>query len=244
MIKKHNVMKRLPYVLIIMYFGLLNYCSSQNSSATKYEYLVYLPNDYQQEGLKSYPVIFFLHGASLRGNNLEKINKYGIPKLIKEGKEFDFIIISPQCPSNLTWASEEWFLDTFADVKNNFRLDSSRVYLTGLSLGGEGTWYLSEKYPDLFAAIAPVCGRASAIKSIHKNIDKIANLPVWIFHGASDEVYPVKESDDIYKKLIKINRNVVYTRYPGLGHGATHDSAYRNDGFYNWFLSHTKPEIK
>lgn len=236
-------MKKYIFILTIISLLRVTYsCSSQTNPENKYEYLIYLPNGYEKEDLKSFPAIFFLHGASLRGNDLEMIKKYGIPKLIKEGKDFDFIIISPQCPSNLTWVSEEWFLKTFEDVKSKYRLDTNRVYLTGMSLGGEGTWYIAEKYPYLFAAIAPVCGRTSTIRSINKDVEKIANLPIWIFHGALDKVYPVRESDDIYNKLIKINENVIYTRYSDLGHGATHDTTYKNDDLYKWFLKHTKQQ--
>ncbi len=108
-----------------------------------------------------------------------------------------------------------------------------------MSLGSEGTWYIAEKYPDVFAAIAPVCGRSSNITSIKKDIDKISNLLVWLFHGEQDKTYAVTESDDIYKMLVKINKDVKYTRYPNLGHWATHDSTYKNDELYDWFLDHS-----
>jgi predicted peptidase len=172
-------------------------------------------------------------------DDINKIEKYGIPKFVKEGKDFNFIIISPQCPSGLTWVSENWFLKTFEEIKAKYRIDTNKVYLTGMSLGGEGTWYIAEKYPDVFAAIAPVCGRSSNIKSIKKDIDKISNLPVWLFHGEQDKTYAVTESDDIYKKLVKINKDVKYTRYPNLGHWETHDSTYKNDELYDWFLDHS-----
>lgn len=228
------------FLIFLVAAGVLYSCSPQTNQPTQYEYQVYLPDDYRNNDLKPYPVIFFLHGASLRGNDLEKINKYGLPKLIKEGCDFDFIIISPQCPPEMTWTSEDWFLKIFVDVKQKYRVDTNRVYLTGMSLGGEGTWYIAEKFPDLFAAIAPVCGRTSHIRSILKDVDKIAHLPVWIFHGVKDKVYPVNESDVIYEKLKRSNAHARYTRYPDLGHGATHDSTYRNEELYRWFLEHTK----
>ena len=202
--------------------------------------MTYFPYNYKSEELKNYPVIFFLHGASLRGDDINKIKKYGIPKLIDEGKDFDFIAISPQCPSGLTWASEDWFLKTFEDVKTRYHIDTNRVYLTGMSLGGEGTWYIAEKFPDIFAAVAPVCGRTSNIKSIIKDVHKLSQLPIWIFHGEKDKIYLVSESDEIYKVLIKINKDVKYTRYPDLGHGETHDTTYKNDELYHWFLEHKK----
>lgn len=224
---------------LIIIFVILFSCTSQSQPKKKYHYLTYLPTDYNDEELKNYPVLFFLHGASLRGNDINKIEKFGIPKLIKEGKDFDFIVISPQCPSGMTWASENWFLKTFEDVKTKYRIDTNKIYMTGMSYGGEGTLYIAEQFPEIFAAIAPVCSRTSYIKSINADIHKISNLPIWLFHGELDKTFAVTESDDIYKKLVKINKDVKYTRYPNLGHWATHDSTYKNDVLYNWFLEHT-----
>lgn len=235
-------MRKYSNILTLMSIVILFSCSSQSQSYKKYHYLTYLPTNYENEELKNYPVIFFLHGASLRGDDINKIEKYGIPKLIKDGKDFDFIVISPQCPLEMTWASENWFIKTFEDVKIKYRIDTNKVYLTGMSLGGEGTWYIAEKHPDFFAAIAPVCGRSSNIESIKKDIHKISNMPIWLFHGEQDKTYTVTESDDIYEKLVKINKDVKYTRYPNLGHWATHDSTYKNDELYNWFLEHSKKQ--
>ena len=204
----------------------------------RYAYLAYLPPDYQHDGQERWPVIIFLHGASLRGNNLEKVKKYGIPKLVSEGKAFEFVVISPQCPSNKDWSSDIWFPHIFEDIKKKFRIDTNRLYLTGLSMGGEGTWFIAEQYPERFAAIAPVCGRISQISSIERNVEKIAQMPIWIFHGVKDRVYSVEESDRIYQLLKDLNPKIRYTRYSELGHGATHDSTYRYSGLYEWFLTH------
>jgi predicted peptidase len=205
-----------------------------------YDYLSYLPSEYQNNENKKWPLVIFLHGASLRGNNLEKIKKYGIPKLINQGRKFDFIIISPQCPLYKDWSSDIWFPNTFDDIKNKFNIDTNRVYLTGLSMGGEGTWYISEEYSKIFAAIAPVCGRISHISSIKKNADKITKLPIWIFHGVKDRVYSVEESDEMYHLLKDLNPEIKYTRYLNLGHGATHDSTFRTTELYEWFLSNKR----
>lgn len=229
--------------MFLVFSFILFTCSCQDkqtASTVNYDYLTYLPSDYQEDEFKNWPLIIFLHGASLRGNDLQKLNKFGIPKLIKEGREFDFIIISPQCPANKDWTTENWFPATYNEIREKFRIDTNRVYLTGLSLGGEGTWYISEQYPDIFAAISPVCGRVSHIPSILKESEEISSLPIWIFHGALDKVYSVKESDKMYSLLKDLNPNIRYTRYPDLGHGATHDTTYKDPELYNWFLSHYK----
>jgi predicted peptidase len=107
-------------------------------------------------------------------------------------------------------------------------------------MGGEGTWYISEQYPKIFAAAVPVCGRISQISSIAKEADKIAQLPIWIFHGVKDRVYAIEESDRIYELLKEMNPRIKYTRYSNLGHWATHDSTYKISELYEWFLTHKR----
>lgn len=209
---------------------------NQSNDSADYNFLIYLPPDYHKNDTKKWPLIFFLHGASLRGNDLEKVKKFGIPKLISEGKEFEFIIISPQCPISKDWSSDNWFLPVYEEVKRDFKVDTNQVYLTGMSLGGEGTWYISQQHPNVFAAIAPVCGRTSHIMSIRNEAEKISSLPIWIFHGVKDEVYSVEESDIMFNLLKNHNPNCKYTRYPNFGHWKTHDTTYKNIELYNWFL--------
>jgi predicted peptidase len=228
------------FIFLLPGFLLISCNEDRIQKVVYYEYLSYLPQDYDKDENKHWPLIIFLHGASLRGTNLEKIKKYGIPKLISEGKEFEFVIISPQCPLYEDWSKDIWFPTLFEEIKKNFRIDTTRIYLTGLSMGGEGTWYISEQYPGSFAAIAPVCGRISELPSIEDDVELISQLPIWIFHGEKDRVYQVKESDEMYRLLKEINPRIKYTRYPDLGHGATHDTTYERPDLYEWFLSHKK----
>ena len=230
----------LPFVFSLILVITSSCMQDSPKSPVCYDYLSYLPPEYHNDESGAWPLIIFLHGASLRGNDPEKIKKYGIPKLIEEGKDFNFIVISPQCPLYKDWSTDNWFPCTYREILHNYRVDTSRIYLTGLSLGGEGTWYISQQHPEIFTAIAPVCGQSSKIKSIRKNIDKIGSLPVWIFHGAGDKVHPIQESDIMYELLKDVNPVVKYTRYPDLGHGATHDTAYKNPALYEWFLSFKK----
>ncbi len=239
--------KNLLKALLMFSIFIMFVCSCDEAPqrvAARYPYLTYLPSDYQHDEAKRWPLIIFLHGASLRGDNPEKIKKYGIPKLVREGWEFEFIIISPQCPLYKDWSSDIWFPAFFGDIRKKFRIDTNRVYLTGLSMGGEGTWYIAEQYANSFAAIAPVCGRVSHIPDIERDIEMIARIPVWIFHGAKDNVYPVEESDHMYQWLRELNPEIQYTRYPDLGHGATHDSTYKYKNLYAWFLAHERNLIE
>ncbi|MFC2083592.1 prolyl oligopeptidase family serine peptidase [Bacteroidota bacterium] len=227
-------------IISILFIFVLILCCNDNfgiQDTNRYDYLLYLPKSYSEDSLKNWPLIIFLHGASLRGNDLEKIKKFGIPNLIEQGKKFPFLIISPQLPTKKRWSTDNWLDTLFVEVTVKYRIDPDRIYLTGLSLGGEGTWHIAEKYSDKFAAIAPICGRTSYIPDIREEVNKIKHLPIWVFHGAKDRVIPIEESETMVKLLRKYNSNVKFTVYQDLGHGETHKKAYNDEELYIWFLS-------
>ncbi len=208
------------------------------------DYLLYLPKDYTKETKKTYPTILFLHGAGERGTNVNKVAVHGPPKLVKAGKDFPFIIISPQCPEGQVWSAETLnaLLD---DVEKTYRVDKTRVYLTGLSMGGYGTWSLGLGFPERFAALAPICGGGESITYILGSRDKVRGpilktMPIWVFHGAKDPVVPLTESERMVEMLKKGgNQNVKLTVYPE----AQHDSwtaTYDNPELFEWFLKHKR----
>jgi predicted peptidase len=195
------------------------------------KYLLYVPKDYTGE---PYPLLIFLHGAGERGEDLELVKKHGPPKLIEEGVELPFIVASPQLalgewwsPSTVTWLLE--------DIKERLSVDNDRVYLTGLSMGGYGTWETAIKYPELFAAIVPICGRGDPSMA-----ERIKDIPTWIFHGAKDPVVPEKHSAEMYKAL-KLYGNVDYTVYPDVVHNSW-TKTYKNDALYEWLLKQTETD--
>jgi predicted peptidase len=143
-------------------------------------YLLYLPKDYEKQA--SWPLVMFLHGAGERGDDLELVKVHGPPKLIKQGKEFPFIVISPQCPKDKWWEPVE-LTALLDDVIKKHKVDQDRIYITGLSMGGFGTWRLAAFIPKRIAAIAPICGGGDAI-----SVRAIKHIPTWAFHGAKDEV--------------------------------------------------------
>lgn len=196
------------------------------------DYLLYLPKDYEKEN-KKFPLMLFLHGAGERGNDLQKVAIHGPAKLIKNGKEFPFIIISPQCPEN-QW----WDIDALDVLLNNivkeYKVDEDRIYLTGLSMGGYGTWALALKYPHRFAAIAPICGAGNPVLA-----QTIRHLPTWVFHGAKDQVVPIKHSQDMVDALKEVGGNVQFTNYPDAGHDSWTET-YNNPELYEWFLKQRK----
>ena len=207
------------------------------------EYLLFLPEGYKEDKKKQWPLMLFLHGAGERGKDLAKVAVHGPPKLVKEKTDFPFILVSPQCPAGESW-SDDALLGLLDEVQKKYRVDQRRVYLTGLSMGGYGTWSLGLKYPERFAAIAPICGGGDFLPVLLPGQGKQAalkRLPVWAFHGAKDMLVPLSESERMVNALKKAgNENVKLTIYPE----AEHDSwteTYQNQELYDWMLRHQSP---
>ncbi len=201
-------------------------------------YLLYLPAGYK-EGKKKWPVIVFLHGAGERGDNLQLVKKHGPPKLIEKGKEFPFIIVSPQCPNDVWWPEQ---VDTLSglldDIEKKYRVDKDRIYLTGLSMGGFGSWSWSCAQPKRFAAIAPICGGGERYLA-----ERLKDVPVWVFHGAKDNVVPLRRSEEMVEALKKAGGEVNLTVYPEAGHDSW-TATYDNPELYDWFLKHSRGDGK
>jgi len=212
---------------------------NQNPKQVSYPYLPYLPKDYNSDTLKRWPLVIYLHGGSQRGTNLKKLYDSGIPDQIYRGREFPFIIISPLCPLHLRWSTDDWFETFFNEISDTYRIDTTRVYLTGLSLGGSGTWYIAEKYPEKFAAIAPISGPTSVMNYIEKNINKLIDMPIWAFHGKIDDVVSFEETERMVKKLEGKNRDLKFTVEPAVGHGIAW-MVYPGQELYDWFLKYEK----
>lgn len=204
-------------------------------------YLLFLPRDYQARGAKRWPLIFFLHGAGERGTNVWLVAKHGPPKIVKEKPDFPFIVVSPQCPEGQTWSNDA-LLALLEHVTRKYKVDDGRIYLTGLSMGGFGTWSLGLERPEKFAAIAPICGGGDTLKILLPDATRtraLKTLPVWVFHGAKDPVVNPDESKRMVEALKKIGNDVKFTVYPD----AAHDSwteAYNNPALYDWFLDHQR----
>lgn len=201
----------------------------------KFKYLLYLPEDYYQEKDKKWPTILFLHGAGERGDDINKVKLHGPPKILQKKKDFQFIVISPQCPPNAWW--DPFGLSLLLDeIQAKYRVDVDRVYLTGLSMGGFGTWDLATRQPGRFAAIAPICGGGNPVLA-----GVLKDVPAWVFHGDADPVVPVQRSDEMVEALKRVGGEVKYTRYPGVQHDSW-TASYENPELYKWFLEHKRVE--
>lgn len=200
------------------------------------DYLLSLPDGFHQEADKKWPLLVFLHGSGERGHDLEKVKVHGPPALIAQGRKFPFVVLSPQCPDSADWDVETLFA-LIKHIASRYRIDESMVYLTGLSMGGSATWDLAIAYPDYFAAIAPVCGKVN--RNYRHRAAGLKNLPVWVFHGAADDVVPVAESAAMVRALVKQGNNAGFTIYPLAGHDSWTET-YNNPELYDWFLSHKR----
>ncbi len=192
------------------------------------DYLLYLPQGYTSDTTTRWPVMLFLHGAGESGTDIEKVKVHGPPKLIAEGRQYPFIVVSPQAQRG--WRKEILF-DLLQSIFSDYRVDRDRVYLTGLSMGGFGTWDLAMEHPETFAAIVPICGGGDSSK-----VWTLRHMPVWCFHGAKDNIVPLSASQNMVDALKKYNPTVKFTVYPE----ATHDSwteTYANESVYEWLLA-------
>ena len=196
-------------------------------------YLISTPKDYSMSGNPS-PLLLFLHGAGERGNDLNLLKKWGPPKIIENGGELPFIVVSPQCPEGQFWNS--FLLKGLLDeVIENYNVDKSRIYLTGLSMGGYGTFDFAMSYPQYFAAVAPVCGGGNAALAF-----RMKNIPTWIFHGELDQAVPYERSVEMEQALKKLDAEPLFTTLDKGGHMDAWVYAYNEAGLWEWFLKHRK----
>ncbi|HRT57901.1 MAG TPA: prolyl oligopeptidase family serine peptidase [Candidatus Paceibacterota bacterium] len=207
-------------------------------------YLLYLPEGCEPGGAKRWPLLLFLHGAGERGTNVWRVAVHGPPKQVSLGSNFPFIVVAPQCPEGQRW-SNDILLGLLDEVMRTLPVDAGRVYLTGLSMGGYGTWSLGCAHPEKFAAIVPICGGGQMIDVLLSSREKaqaLRTLGVWAFHGAKDPVVPLEESQRMVDALKRVGvAEVKFTVYPE----ANHDSwtqTYQNPELYDWLLRHQRAD--
>jgi predicted peptidase len=195
----------------------------------EWKYVVFVPPSYK--GDKEFPLILFLHGAGERGTDGEKQAKVGLGKAIRDKKEkFGFIAVFPQATQSWQARSPDAkrALAILDQVEKDYKVDRKRVYLTGLSMGGFGTWSLAAANPTRWAAIVPVCGGGNP-----KTAEKIKDIPCWIFHGDADKAVNVQKSRDMFDALKAAGSSARYTEYPGVGHNSW-DRAYGTAELFDW----------
>jgi predicted peptidase len=206
-------------------------------------YLLHLPAGYRSSRGKTWPLLVFLHGSGEKGTNVALVKKHGPPKMVDARPDFPFILLSPQSPPGQSWWLDDAVLALINDVASRHRVDRQRIYLTGLSMGGYGTWSLATSHPEVFAAVAPICGGGDPddVARMHQaKRGAFESLGVWAFHGAKDKVVPLSESQDMVDAFKKAGcGDIQLTVFPE----AAHDSwteAYNSPKLYEWFLQHRR----
>jgi predicted peptidase len=225
--------------------------------STEYRYRVFVPKGWSKK--KKWPVMLFLHGAGERGDDNDAQTRVGIgPAILRQQESFPFIVVMPQCPINRWWTDPEMqalALKALKHAATEFRGDGKRTYLTGLSMGGYGSWVMAAANRKTFAAIGVVCGGVrpppglrlpESARPSEKDPDpygtvaaKIGKTPVWVFHGGADPAVPVTESRKMVEALKTQGGNVRYNEYEGIGHNSW-DRAYAEPELFAWFLSQHK----
>jgi predicted peptidase len=208
----------------------------KNTDGSESPYVVFVPHAY--DGKTELPVILFLHGAGETKGGSKKPVEVGIgPVIKKQEKTFAAVVVIPQSEKR-TWQATsddgKRAMAILADVQKEYKTDAKRVYLTGLSMGGFGTWSLAAAHADKWAAIAPICGGGDV-----KNAEKIKDLPCWCFHGDKDTAVKVELSRTMIDAIKKAGGTPKYTEYPGVAHNSW-DAAYGEKEFFTWLLAQKK----
>jgi predicted peptidase len=216
-------------------------------------YQVFVPRHWSPD--REWPVVLFLHGSGERGSDNQAQLKQGLPPWLKEhGDGFPAVVVAPQAPEGTIWdgAQEQAALAAMEDSVQAYHGDRSRLYITGLSMGGYGAWQFAVDHPGLFAAAAVVCGAVRAPDDMPELVvhgtpaggnpyqwvaARVKPMPVWIFHGEVDDVVPPSEARNMYAALLKAGDDVRYTQFPGVNHGSW-VPAYATAELWPWMLSH------
>jgi len=211
-------------------------------------YWLYTP----PEAYEAPPLLLFLHGSGERGDELELVKAHGPPRLIgREEALAGFFVVSPQCPADEWWQSDTLAALVAEVLDANPRIDEDRLYVTGLSMGGYGTWSLIVDFPGLFAAAAPICGGGELNRMVpdldpnsrptfrHEWLEGVRDLPIWAFHGEEDATIPIEETLILVEALRELGSDVRLTTYPGVGHDSW-TMAYADPELYAWLRAQTR----
>ncbi|HEV3436769.1 MAG TPA: prolyl oligopeptidase family serine peptidase [Gemmata sp.] len=218
-------------------------------------YRLLKPDGYDKDGKDRYPLVVFLHGIVGRGTDNEKQLRSGVEEFVKDAtpKKHPCFLAVPQCPPDKLWVNVSpkdaggnlplakgpteptaMVLDLIEAVCKEYRIDKDRIYLTGVSMGGYGTWDLVSRRPELFAAAIPVSGGGDPAQA-----EKLAKLPIWAFHGGADPLVPVERARDMIAAIKKAGGEPKYTEYKGVGHDSW-TPTYRDNEVLDWLFEQKK----
>lgn len=196
------------------------------------DYLLYLPPNYKPRGRERFPLLLFLHGYGERGSDLEKMKVHGPFKEIAKGRQFPFIIVAPQMPETQTTWDPDTLTGLLDEIESKYRVDRSREYVAGISMGGYGTWALAAATPDRFAAVVPICGGGNFLSAA-----RLTKLPIWAIHGDQDPAVPIEQSRTMVDAVKRAGGDIKFTVVPGGGHDVW-TPYFAGTELYDWLLQH------
>lgn len=217
--------------------------NSYTSEKAGLDFLLYLPGDYGKDPQQEWPLIVYLHGASLRGATLELLAEAPLPRKVARDDQFPFIVLSPLGDGEYEFWAQDQMIDPLfkllEEIQATYSIDDKRIYLTGNDMGGNGVWKIGLQHPEFFAALAPVAGYFSYPFETPVNICDLKDVPVWSFHGKLDEYVPVEVAQELVDALIACGGNAKITISQEMKNDIPFN-AYANPALYNWLLEQSR----
>lgn len=223
---------------ILLHRRLVASGGSPTVSDPVHRYLLWLPPGLERAD-RPWPLILYLHGRSLRGNDLDRVKRYGIPAFLDRGWALPFVIVAPQLPSG-GWDRPHLLLPILEEVLDLYPIDRDRVYLTGFSMGADGTWLLALAHPEPFAAAVPISAWTPDPDRVDLSV--LEGLPVRIYHGTADDITPFERAKAMARAMAREGLDVRFTPLEGGGHGIVND-VYGESVFYRWLLERRRQDI-
>ncbi|MDF1740490.1 MAG: dienelactone hydrolase family protein [Verrucomicrobiales bacterium] len=209
--------------------------TSDKAGKQPWRYFLFLPEGYDESAEEKWPLLLYLHGSSLRGNDLKKTKRYGPPSFVEKRPGFPFLTVSPQLPSGAWPASG--LTSLLDELLATYPVDPERVYLSGVSLGAMGAWTFAAAAPDRFAALIPICAHGPAGSAA-----ALTDMPIWAFHGAKDYIVPIGPHRKLIEAIKGRGGNARLTVYPEGDHGSVIAPTYKNPELIQWILEQKREQ--
>jgi predicted esterase len=211
-----------------------------HSEKADMDYLLYLPDDYGVDPNQKWPLILYLHGGQ-NVKTMDFVTYEGLPKILEDKGDFPFVVLSPHGEGEYEYWPEEAMVEALFtlidEIEDNISLDPKRIYLSGVSAGGNGTWEIGLRHPERFAALVPVMGYIGWPFEVPENICDLKEVPIWAFHGEKDEVIPFEAEAGLVEALETCGGDIQFTGYPQGDHDDVGDLAYETPGLFDWLLA-------
>ena len=198
------------------------------------KYLLFLPAKYSEDARRRWPLILYLHGGSLRGDDANKLRTLGLPHRLEQDRQFPFVVITLLCPEGEIWTDAEALVRLLDEVVSSYRIDNKRIYLTGHSMGGRGALYLAYKYPERFAAVVVL----SPLSPITEWAKHLKNVPLWMVHGAIDTAAPIKDSEELVHAIEQSGGHPRFTSLSDRDHFIL--DLYDKNDVFDWMAEHNR----